>query len=150
MPFKIAVVDDNEAWAFVVDLFLSQKGFMVSVFSDPYTFLEQAEQFDLALVDFSIPLRSYQKDIDGSKLICSVKQRLENPPLLVLISAYFTEAILADAQEICPEADGHLGKGTELEEIFRFTKQLLDSKKQHAEQNQVMQFASRNLSLRSR
>jgi CheY-like chemotaxis protein len=115
--YKIAVIDDNESWCFVMAHLLHQHGYAVSTFTDPASFLAQASCFDLALVDFSIPSRAYQKSIDGPDLIALLKQNLDHPPLLILISAYFTQEILPHAHSICPQADACLSKHTDLSDI---------------------------------
>lgn len=126
--YRIAVIDDNEAWCFIVANFLRQQGFEVFTFNDPYDFLASAEHCDLALVDFSIPPRRYQKNTDGPDLIATLKKTLAHPPLLVLISAYFTEDILKDAEAICPEADAYLSKSLGLQGILQQVEQLLGSR----------------------
>ncbi|NJP08227.1 MAG: response regulator [Leptolyngbyaceae cyanobacterium RU_5_1] len=105
--------------------FLSRHGFTVSTFNDPYVFLEEAAKFDLALIDFSIPPRRHQKDTDGPELIHTLKRRLAKPPMLVLISAYFTDDILNNIQELYPEADACLSKNVDLERILQEVQQLL-------------------------
>jgi CheY-like chemotaxis protein len=121
----LAIVDDNESWSFVAALRLRQQGYEVSTFTDPYTFLRQAEQFDLALIDFSLPPRRYEIEIDGPSVIERVKQRLTHPPLLVLISSYFTEDILQQASDICPEADAVLSKQIDSNSLIKKVEQLL-------------------------
>ena len=126
--YNIAIVDDNEAWGFTLELFLRQRHFSASAFNDPEAFLRQAHEFDLALVDFSIPSRRYQKEIDGPSLIKKLKQQLKYPPIFVLISAYFTEEILQCPGDICPDADAYLSKSTALEDMVRCIEQLLAKK----------------------
>ena len=125
---RIAVIDDNEAWCFIVADFFCQQGFEVSTFSNSYEFLEAAEQFDLALVDFSIPPRRYQKNTDGPDLIDTIKRTVATPPLLILISAYFTEEILNDAEALCPQADAYLSKSLGLQGILQQVKMLLSTR----------------------
>ncbi|UBF25761.1 response regulator [Kovacikia minuta CCNUW1] len=116
--YRIAVIDDNAAWCFALENFLSLNGFAVSTFNDAGAFFKVAEQFDMALVDFSMPSPCYQKEINGPELIAQVKQRLRRRPILILVSAYFTEEILRDARYICPEADAHLSKSAGLKGIL--------------------------------
>jgi len=123
--YSIAIVDDNEAWGFTLSLFLRQHNYSASAFDDPEAFLKRAQEFDLALVDFSIPSRRYQRDIDGPSLINKLKQQLKYPPLFILISAYFTEEILQYPVELCPDADACLSKSTGLNEILQCVEQLL-------------------------
>lgn len=123
--YRLAIVDDNETWSFVAALRLRQQRYEVSTFADPHAFLRQAEQFDLALIDFSLPPRRYEIEIDGPGLIARVKQRFANPPLLVLISSYFTEDILQQATDICAEADAVLSKQTDSTSLIQQVEQLL-------------------------
>jgi CheY-like chemotaxis protein len=123
--YNIAIVDDNEAWCFTLGFFLRQHHFSVSSFNAPDVFLKQAHEFDLALIDFSIPVRRFQREVDGPSLIARIKRQLDNPPLLVLISAYFTKEVLSHPHDICPEADAYLSKSCGLEEILQCIEQLL-------------------------
>jgi CheY-like chemotaxis protein len=123
--YRLAIVDDNEAWCFVVAHLFEQHGYAVSTFTEPSSFLREAEQFDIVLVDFSIPPRRYQKEMDGPDLIQHLKETLAKPPLTVLISAFFTEDILPDARSICPQADGYLSKGMGLQEILQQVEQIV-------------------------
>ncbi|MBL1179407.1 response regulator [Pantanalinema sp. GBBB05] len=132
---RLAILDDNESWSFVAALRLRQHGFEVSTFTDPHTFLRQAEQFDLALVDFSLPPRRYEIEIDGPNVISRVKQRLVNPPLLILISSYFTEDILQQGADISPEADAVLSKQIDSSSLIEQIEQLLATKNSPAVQN---------------
>lgn len=126
--YRIAVVDDNEAWCFVVANLFQQHGYHVSTFTDAASFLRRADKFDIALIDFSIPPRRYQKETDGPEIIRFVKERSPNPPITILISAYFTEDILPGAQDICPEADAFLTKDAGLEKILHRVKEILATK----------------------
>lgn len=123
--YHIAIVDDNETWCFVLALRLQQQGYAVSTFTDPQMFLREVDRFDLVLVDFSIPTPRYQRGMDGPELICQAKHQLDNPPLLVLISSFFTKDLLAHANDICPEADAVMSKQTDLTGIFSKIEQLL-------------------------
>lgn len=118
---------------------LKQHGYNVATFIDPIVFLKEAESFDLALVDFSMPSRRYQTTTDGPDLIRLVKQRIPNPPLLVLISAYFVDDLLQDATEICPEADAYLGKNIDSTKMMQQIDQLLDVKKWQIQRNNPQQ-----------
>jgi CheY-like chemotaxis protein len=126
--YRIAVVDDNQSWCFVLKLRLQQEGYAVSTFANARAFLQEAEQFDLALIDFSIPAPVYQPDMDGPELISELR-RLDRSPILVLISSFFTEDVLNDASSICPEADAILSKQTETSRLFSQIRQLLNSRK---------------------
>lgn len=126
--YHIAIVDDNETWCFVLALRLQQQGYAVSTFTDPQMFLREVERFDLVLVDFSIPTPRYQRSMDGPEVICQVKHRLDNPPLLVLISSFFTKDLLDHAADICSEADAVMSKQTDLTGIFSKIQQLLTNR----------------------
>lgn len=123
--YHLAIVDDNETWCFVLALRLQQQGYIVSTFTTAQAFVRQAAQFDLALVDFSLPAPRYQRGMDGPELIAQVKYQLDNPPLLVLISSFFTKELLNNAADICPEADAVLSKPMEATEICSQIQQLL-------------------------
>jgi CheY-like chemotaxis protein len=127
--YRIAVVDDNEAWCFVIVNLFQQEGFTVSTFTDADAFIREAEQFDIALVDFSIPPRRYQKETDGPDIIRRLKANLTQPPFLILISAFFTEDVLQSADKICPEADAYLSKSMGLQEILHQVRGVAASKK---------------------
>lgn len=127
--YNIAIVDDNEAWCFTLEFFLRQHHFSVSSFNAPDLFLKQAHEFDLALIDFSIPVRRFQREVDGPSLIAKIKRQVSNPPLLVLISAYFTKEVLNHPHDICPEADAYLSKSCGLEEILQCVQHLLAAAK---------------------
>ncbi|HEY9627450.1 MAG TPA: response regulator [Coleofasciculaceae cyanobacterium] len=123
--YHLAIVDDNETWCFVLALRLEQQGYRVSTFTNTQAFLSEVAQFDLVLVDFSIPTPRYQPDMDGPEVICRVKHQLDNPPLLVLISSFFTKDLLKDVTNVCPEADIILSKQLETAEILFQIQKLL-------------------------
>jgi CheY-like chemotaxis protein len=129
---RIAIIDDNEAWGFVLALRLQQLGYVTSAFTQVQDFLPQMDQFDLVLVDFSLPAPAYQCSMDGPELICWVHQQLETPPLLVLISSFFTPDFLNQAADLCPEADAVLSKQTDTSELFAQIQQLLARRTVHA------------------
>jgi CheY-like chemotaxis protein len=123
--YQLAIVDDNEAWCFVIANLLSQHGYDVSTFTDVSRFMQEASRFDLALIDFSIPPKRYQPDLNGSEVIRRLKQQLEKPPLFVLVSAFFIEDILKQASELFPQADAYLSKGVESKELVQQIEKLL-------------------------
>lgn len=123
--YRIAIVDDNETWCFVLALRLQQKGYIVSTFTDAQSFLREVNQFDLALIDFSIPAPRYQRNLDGPEIICQIKSEMFDPPLLILISSFFTEEVISQSADLCPEADAILTKRVELGEILLLIQQLL-------------------------
>lgn len=118
--YRIAIVDDNEAWCYVLQTVLSQHNYDVLTFTDAYEFLNVAHRFDLALIDFSMPTRPFRKELDGSQVIKQLKHRLKTPPILVMCSSFFTEETLDVARHLCPEADAYLSKSTNLTKIVEF------------------------------
>jgi len=126
--YRLAIVDDNETWCFVLALRLQQQGYAVSTYTSGHAFLQEADGFDLVLVDFSMPTPSYQMEMDGPELICQVRQNLADPPLLVLISSYFTKDVLGQAAQACPEADAILSKQTGTQELLTQIEHLLQGK----------------------
>ena len=126
---RLAIVDDNETWCFVLALRLRQQGYTVSTFTDVRAFLSEADRFDLVLVDFSMPSPRYQNEMDGPEVICHIKNQLDNPPLLILISSFITKDLISDIADLCPEADAILSKQVETTEIYDTIEQLLASRK---------------------
>jgi DNA-binding response OmpR family regulator len=127
--YKLAIVDDNETWCFVLALRLQQQGYAVSTFTDVEAFLPEVARFDLALVDFSLPVPRHQRATDGTEVISQVKRQSDNPPLLVLMSSFFPADWIDEVADICPEADAVLPKQTEIEEMFFQIHQLLASRR---------------------
>ncbi len=123
--YHLAVVDDNESWCFVVANLLRQQGYIVSTYTDVSEFLRHAAKFDLALVDFSMPSRYYQRGMDGPDVIRTLKQHLNNPPFLVLISSFFNDDLLKQASEICPQADAYMSKSSSAAELLYEIERLL-------------------------
>lgn len=127
---RVAIVDDNEAWSFALAYVLEQHGFAVTFFSDPSRFLRAADQFDLALIDFSIVPRRYQRDMNGAQVICEVIDQIESPPLLVLISAFFIEGDLVET--ICPSADACLSKSIGIQGLITEVERLISERRKAA------------------
>jgi CheY-like chemotaxis protein len=125
---RVAVVDDNESWCFVIAAFLQGQGYKVSTFTSSTQFLQTEEHFDLVFVDFSMPARNYERGMDGPDLIASIRDHTETPPTLVLMSAYFLADSLQEFHAICPEADACLAKTTDLSEFLSRVKSLLAAK----------------------
>lgn len=123
--YRIAVVDDNETWCFVIQRFLQEKNFTVSTFNNAHEFLAESQKFDLALIDFSIPARRHQRSMDGAEVIAQVRRMLRQPPILLLISAYFPEECLQETGQICSEADACLSKNLTLQQILAVIEHLL-------------------------
>ncbi|MBD1913095.1 MULTISPECIES: response regulator [unclassified Leptolyngbya] len=147
--YNIAIVDDNESWCYVLALRLQQQGYAVSTFTNGYKFLQHASLFDLVLVDFSIPTPAYQIAMDGPEIICKAKQILEKPPLLVLISGYFTKDLLSHAAHSCPEADSIISKQTDISEIISEVERLLRHRPTRNQNRQLSKQASEVESFKS-
>lgn len=128
--FKIAVLDDDEQWGFVIQRFFRNE-FEVSIYVDVYSFLPKAHEYDLAIVDFSLPPAKFEKNMNGCELICQLKNKLPHPPLLVLATGFLSQHDLGTGHAICPEADGFLVKDIGLEAILRQIKQLLSARVPH-------------------
>lgn len=123
--YRLAIVDDNPTWCFVLGLQLQQNGYAVSTFTEPHAFLREVNQFDLALIDFSIPNRRYELQTDGPDIICQIKQQFDHPPLLVLISSYFSDEILEQLSDLCPQADALLSKPIQSQDLLDQIERLL-------------------------
>ncbi len=121
--YKIGIIDDNELYCLSLKHFLSRE-FEVTIFTRVSAFLQNPRSYDLVIVDYSIPSANYEKEIDGSELICLLKS-MPNPPLLILATGFLSRNELEIGREICPEADGFLAKDTGLEVILQQVKQLL-------------------------
>ena len=124
---KIAVVDDDEYWCLAVQRFF-RRDFEVTVFKSADRFLSKAGQYDLAIVDFSIPPARYETSMTGSELIRHLKETLPDPPLLVLASGFISKNDREIGYKICPEADDFIAKDAGLDEILQCVKNLLESK----------------------
>lgn len=125
---KIAILDDDEHWCFLIQRFF-RGTFEVSVFHSFSELIPKASQYDLIIVDFSIPPTQYQKNIDGCSIIQQLKQNLSQPPILVLATAFISKNNLALGKQLCPEADFFIAKDAGLEFILSAVKQLLTDKK---------------------
>lgn len=126
--YHLAIVDDNESWCFVLANLLQSKGYAVSTFTDTSTFMRTAHQFDLALIDFSMPPRRHQQETDGPDIIRKVRQQLSHPPLLVLISSYFTEDCLDQSSQAYWQADACWSKQMPSAELQQQIEQLLQTR----------------------
>ncbi|HEY9636287.1 MAG TPA: response regulator [Coleofasciculaceae cyanobacterium] len=125
--YKIAVVDDDKSWCYAVQRFF-RKDFEVFTFTKVCYFLPHSKEYDLVLVDYSIPPAIYEDEIEGCELIQYLKNTLVNPPILVLSSAFIGKTDLELGKKICPEADAFFAKDAGLEELLQETKQLLASR----------------------
>ncbi|MBW4488088.1 MAG: response regulator [Trichocoleus desertorum ATA4-8-CV12] len=121
---KIAILDDDEHWCFSVQRFL-RGSFEVSAFHSISELIPKVSQYDLVIVDFSIPPTQYQENIDGCEIIQRIKQGLSHPPILVLATAFISKNSLELGRQLCPEADFFIAKDAGLEFILTTVKQLL-------------------------
>ncbi|HEY9859149.1 MAG TPA: response regulator [Candidatus Obscuribacterales bacterium] len=128
---QIAVLDDDEHWCFSVQRFL-RGTFEVSTFHNPSDLILKVSQYDLILVDFSIPPTQYQQNIDGCEIIQRIKQGLKQPPILVLATAFISANNPELGKQLCPEADFFIAKDAGLEFIATTIKQLLSASSCHA------------------
>jgi CheY-like chemotaxis protein len=128
--FKIAVLDDDPQWGFAIKRFFRDE-FEVSTYLDVYSFLPKAHEYDLAIVDFSIPPARFEKNINGCEFICQLKNNLAHPPVLILATGFLSQHDIGTGQALCPEADGFLVKDIGLEAILQQIKQLLAAKASH-------------------
>ncbi|HEY9295061.1 MAG TPA: hypothetical protein VIQ31_01575, partial [Phormidium sp.] len=69
------------------------------------------------------------------EVICRAKHQLKNPPILVLMSSFFTENLLKDASDLCPEADAILSKQVDTTDFFTSIQKLLKNRKRLEQQN---------------
>ena len=128
--YKIGIIDDNELYCLSLKHFLGRE-FEVKIFTRVSAFLQNPRSYDLVIVDYSLPAANYEKQIDGSELICLLKATLPNPPLLILSTGFLSRNELEIGREICPEADDFLAKDTGLEVILQQVKQLLATRQYH-------------------
>lgn len=125
---KIAILDDDEHWCFAVQRFF-RSTFEVSIFHAANDLMPKASQYDLIIVDFSIPPTQYQENIDGCGIIQRVKRELSHPPILVLATAFISKNSVRLGQQLCPEADFFIAKDAGLEFILTTVQQLLSTQK---------------------
>jgi CheY-like chemotaxis protein len=127
----IAVVDDDIHWCYVIERFFRDE-LEVYTFPTVSAFLKQLFDYDLVIVDYSIPPVNYEENIESCDLIRHLKTNLRYPPLVVLISGYVSKNDSELGRKICPEADAFLTKDAGLDELLRQIKQLLASQKDHS------------------
>jgi CheY-like chemotaxis protein len=132
--FKIAVLDDDQQWGLAIQRFFRNE-FEVSIYVDAYSFLLQAHEYDLAIVDFSIPPARFEKNMNGCELICQLKHDLLRPPVLILATGFLSQNDLGAGKALCPEADGFLVKDIGLAAILQQIKQFLAAKGSTNEQS---------------
>lgn len=121
MP-TMAVIDDDIHWCFTIERFF-RKEFEVFTFPNIADFLKQSFDFDIVLVDYSIPTLNYEDHIESRDLVRYLKN-LRYPPLVVFVSGYVSKNNLALGKQICPEADAFFAKDAGLDELLKKVKQL--------------------------
>lgn len=123
--YRIAVVDDDEAWNLAIKRFLSKHGYDVQTYLNPLDFVDEAKKFDLAFIDFYLASsQEGQSDFNGYLLIRQLKQRPDPCPILVLASAF----VDMESARLFPEADFFLVKDIGLDIILQRTQDLLKSR----------------------
>lgn len=125
--YTIAVIDDDKHWCYAIDRFLRNE-FEVYTFPTTADFLKQSFDFDLVLVDYSIPHLDHEEHMDSRELIRYLKS-LRYPPLVVLVSGYVSKNDSALGKTICPEADAFFAKDAGLDELLLKLKELLTCKR---------------------
>ena len=107
---KILVIDDEEAARYAVSRALSQQGYAVEEAPDGATALAVIDRFqpEVIVSDINMP------GMDGLTLVRLLNERAE-PPLVVLITAYGSEQIAAEA--LRSGAYNYLSKPFELEDL---------------------------------
>jgi CheY-like chemotaxis protein len=121
--YTLAVVDDDKHWCFALERFLRGE-FEVYSFPTASDFLKQSFDFDLVIVDYSIPHMDYEEYVESSELIRYLKN-LRYPPLVILVSGYVSKNDSALGRNICPEADAFCAKDAGLDELSAKIKDLL-------------------------
>ncbi|HEY9672838.1 MAG TPA: response regulator [Waterburya sp.] len=119
----IAVVDDDIHWCFTIERFFKNK-FEVYRFPTASEFLKQSFDFDLVIVDYSIPHVTNETYIESIELIRYLKN-LRYPPLIILASGYVSKNDSALGKKISPEVDAFFAKDSGLDELAYTIKQLL-------------------------
>ena len=125
--YKVAILDDDEHWCLVAQRFLKQQFAVVTYRSVSAFFWELPElsQYDVLLIDVSLPTARHEPNINGIEIIARIK-RLPRSPALILVTAYMSRHELAvDGKRICPEADGFFAKDAGLQVLAQQIKQLL-------------------------
>ncbi len=125
--YTMAVIDDDKHWCFTLDRFFRNE-FEVYTFPTASDFLKQSFEFDLVIVDYSIPHLYYEDYVDSRELIHYLKN-LRYPPLVMLVSGYVSKNDSVLGKNICPEADGFCAKDAGLDELSRKIRDLLGCKR---------------------
>ncbi|AFZ18043.1 response regulator [Allocoleopsis franciscana] len=125
--YTLAVVDDDKHWCFALERFFRGE-FEVYSFPTASDFLKQSFDFDLVIVDYSIPHLDHEEYVESSALIRYLKN-LRYPPLVILVSGYVSKNDSALGKNICPEADAFCAKDAGLDELSAKIKDLLACKR---------------------
>lgn len=125
--YTLAVIDDDKHWCFTLERFFRGE-FEVYTFATASDFLKQSFDFDLVIVDYSIPHMEYEEYVESSALIRYLKG-LRYPPLVILVSGYVSKNDSALGRNICPEADAFCAKDAGLDELSTKIKDLLACKR---------------------
>lgn len=121
---KIAVLDDDENWCFAIQRYFKRE-FAVTSFRGISSFLRDIQQFDLVIVDFSLPNSRHDIDMNGCQIIQHVRKTVENPPVLILATGFISRNDMELCQSFCPEADAFLAKDAGLDIALKQTQKLL-------------------------
>ena len=123
----MAVIDDDKYWCHALERFFKNE-FEVYTFPTTSDFLQQSFDFDLVLIDFSIPPVDNEEYIDSREVIRYLKS-LRYSPVVVLVSGYVSKNDSALGKTISPEADAFFAKDAGLDELLRKLKDLLTCKR---------------------
>jgi DNA-binding response OmpR family regulator len=124
--YKIAVLDDDRAWNVAVKRFFTRHGFQVETYENPSDFLNEAQNYDLALIDFYLSSSpDAVNDLNGYAIIRHLKRILEVCPILVIVSAF----VDMESARVFPEADFFLVKDIGLDSICQRAQELIESRK---------------------
>ena len=126
--YKIALLDDDPTWNTAINRFFSKHGFTVETFTEPSSFIAQAPEYDLALIDFYLSSQvGSSSDLNGYAIVRQLKKNLNPCPVLVLVSAF----VDMESARLFPEADFFLVKDIGLDVILQRSKELLEGRNAH-------------------
>lgn len=124
--YKVAVLDDDQTWNFAIKRFFSKHGFEVNTYENASDFIGEAQNYDLALIDFYLSSSSESTgDLNGYAIIRHLKNSLEKPPIMVIVSAF----VDMESARLFPEADFFLVKDIGLSKILQRSQELLEARK---------------------
>ncbi len=125
--YTMAVVDDDKHWCKALERYFRSE-FEVYTFPTASEFLKQSFDFDLVLVDYSIPHLDNEDYMESRELIRYLKS-LRYPPFVMLVSGYVSKNDSSLGKTICPEADVFFAKDVGLDELSHQIKNLLTCKR---------------------